>query len=313
MGVGWFMEISKKENKLFAGLDLGGTFLKYAYGNINQGILYHDKIAVNNPNDESSILNTISEAINNIKKIQPEINIFAMGSPGTVNSVKGIVTGVTPNIPCLTRMNLKNDIEKRHKISIQIENDANLMALAEKTYFPNKSLLGFTVGTGIGSGFVNENGIFRGDFFSALEVGHTIVEKNGRQCKCGKQGCVESYSSAPSVIEQCQSQFPDLNFKTIGDLYILAESDLSLKNYLNERQAFLAVGIANAIMILNPSVVIIGGGVVDIPQYDFSYIKSIILEHLQGQYRNTIIEKAKLGNLAGVFGAICLAETSCLE
>lgn len=307
------MGISKMQNKLFAGLDLGGSFLKFGIGNKDQGIIDHDKIAVINPNNENAVLDTISLAINIILNSHSDISEFAMGSPGTVNTIKGIVTGVTPNIPCLTRINLKQEIEMRHNISIHIENDANIMALAEKTFYPDKSLLGITVGTGIGSGFVNENGIFRGDFFSALELGHTIVENNGRNCKCGKQGCVESYSSAPSIIDQCNQRFPDLKDKSIGELYKIADSNQILNDYLNSRQSYLAIGIANAIMILNPSVVVIGGGVVDIPQYDFNFMKSSILHHLQGQYRNTIIEKAKFGNQAGIFGAICLAESFFLE
>jgi len=304
---------TKMTDKLYGALDLGGSFLKYAYGNSRHGIIYDGRLQVMDATNNSCLLEVIHQAIQEIRAMRPDIDSFGMGSPGTVNVNKGMVTGVTPNLPELVKLELKKEIEARDKINIHIENDANLMAYAEASLYPGQSVLGITIGTGIGSGFVNENGIFHGQDYSALEIGHSIVELDGRQCKCGKKGCVEAYSSATSVMDICAETFPEIQFETIADLYQKSQQNVALNQKIRELNRFLALGIANTIMVLNPAVVCIGGGVVDIDSYDFEYLRKEILDLLMGNYKTTLISKAHFGNRAGIYGGLLIAESCFLE
>lgn len=304
------MEISKRANRYYGALDLGGSFLKYAYGNLEDKIVYDSKIAIEDPQNIESVLNTIKKAIDHIKEMYPELECIGMGCPGTVNNDLGIITGVSPNIPGLVKIKLREEIEKRNKVRVFLENDANLMALSQTYFYPGKSILGITIGTGIGSGFVDKNGIFHGEGYSALEVGHTIVVNRGRKCKCGKQGCVEAYSSASSVLEIIQEKFPELGIRTIGELYDISRDNESVKEEVDRLNELLGQAISNAIMILNPSVVTIGGGVCEIESYDFIHLKKRILDNLLESYKICLIEKASLNNKAGIFGGVILAEIS---
>ncbi len=299
--------------KLFGALDLGGSFLKYAYGNKAKGIVFHDRIAIAKPDNNEHIFGVISEAIRIIKEKEPKIEYFGMGTPGTVNVERGVVTGVTPNLPNIVNIEMKKEIEKRNNIKVHIENDANIMCYAEASKHADQNVLGITIGTGIGSGFVYNNEIYHGQNHSALELGHTIVNINGRKCKCGKIGCAEAYCSANSMLAICNESFPELEIKSIADLLDLTNVNSKVHRKVEELLTYLGVTIANAITILDPHVVCIGGGVVDIPNFDFSFLQNIIKEYLAINYQGTLITKANFGNQAGIYGGILIAEIKYLE
>ncbi|HPT73148.1 MAG TPA: ROK family protein [Candidatus Cloacimonadota bacterium] len=299
-------------NKIFAAFDLGGSFLKYGMGTSVSGIQYDSKIAVKSSEIEY-LYSLFTLAFDDMKKHLSKEQYIAgacIGSPGTANAKTGRIEGINPNLPSWTGANPVKMLHPIWGIPVYIDNDANLMAYGEYTAYKNQdSLLGITIGTGIGSGFVTKRGIFHGSTYAALEVGHTIVVKNGLLCNCGKKGCAEAYGSANSIVKNVIRKFPALADSTIKDILIAAKQNPDIKSELDRLLDYLAQAIANAVTILNPAILVIGGGVVDIPAFPFSYLKERVLSSLLPDHKKKLfVEKARFGNKAALLGGIYLAE-----
>ncbi len=298
--------------KIYAAFDLGGSFLKYGMGSAESLIQYDSRLAV-----ESSQINYLyslfTKAFHDLKDHLQNDEILAgacIGSPGMVNSKTGRIEGINPNLPEWTGANPVSALEPLWQVPILIDNDANLMTYGEgSAYAKEDSILGITIGTGIGSGYVNQHGIFHGSTYAALEVGHTIVIQDGRLCNCGKNGCVEAYSSANSIVRIVSDLIPSLRGANIKEILDTALIDDTVKTHVEFLLSLLAIAIANAVTILNPNIVVIGGGVVDINSFPFSYVEKKILGYLMVDHRsNLLINEAKYGNKAAILGGIILSE-----
>jgi glucokinase len=295
---------TKTHSKYVIAFDLGGTSLKYGYGNKKEGLVFFDTIHHDDKSLEGlkrlfvSVIDTLLETKNDIVAL-------CLASPGAINS-DGMILGSTPNIPFLSNVNLKDLLYEIIKVPIFIENDANIMAFAEYSNHYSKSILGITIGTGIGSGFIFEDKIFRGESFMAMEAGHTIIVPGGRECLCGKRGCFEAYCSAESIKRIICEQFPDLTNMSIGD--ILSHRCIDIKKIIYEILDYFALALSNLIMILNPGAVVIGGGVTEIEAFDFEHLKKKVYSYLTSEFRNCEIKKAVYGNKAGVVGGIMYCE-----
>lgn len=238
---------------------------------------------------------------------------IALGTPGCVNSESGEVLGFTPNIPGLLHVNPKQLLESRFNVPVFLENDANLMTYGEASLYGfNKSVLGFTVGTGIGSGFVSGKEIFHGSTYMSMEIGHMTIVLDGEECKCGKHGCTEVYSSVTGIMNRikakkiCEIENDDL---TIYDVLTNLSMNQEVRDVISDAVNVLGVAIANGITVLNPQIVLVGGGVLDIEAYPFNELQKVILENIDKVHREMIIiKKAELGNKAALVGGICLGD-----
>jgi len=297
---------------IYAAFDLGGSYLKYGMGTIENSIQYDSSLSVNS-SEIQYLYSLFTHAFSDLKDHLAKEEIIAgacIGSPGTANSKTGRIEGINPNLPGWTGANPIKALSPIWNIPIYLDNDANLMTYGEFSSYPEAdSMLGITIGTGIGSGFVNAGGIFHGSTYSALEVGHTIVEKDGLLCNCGKKGCAEAYGSANSIIKIISEMIPSLRKATIKDILDRARVDNVVKIQIECSFSLLAIAIANAVTILNPAVLIIGGGVVDIDSFPYSFLKKKILENLMIDHkRKLLINKARYGNKAALLGGIILAD-----
>lgn len=299
-------------NQYFAGFDLGGTFLKYGMGNHENGIVYDSKLAVET-SDMEYLYSLFTEGFRDMKNHLVSTDIIAgvcIGSPGTANSETGRVEGINPNLPGWSGANPVMVLNSRWNIPILIDNDANLMTYGEYSAYPEaESILGITIGTGIGSGFVNRNGIFHGTSYSALEIGHTIVNRDGFPCNCGKKGCIEAYASANSMVRILSPYIHNIQQPSIKDILDHALDNSELNSQLCALIDLLAVALANAVTILNPAILVIGGGAVDIASYPYQYLQERILAYLMKDHCKPLtIARAKYGNKAAILGGILLAE-----
>ena len=310
-------------NKYYIGFDLGGSSLKYGYGNKEKGLLFSDKIyhqtyssngvpAVESIEsrgaDLPSLITTFRTAFTHLSKQHKHFKALGLASPGVIDTANGIVLGSTPNLPYIKNVNLKDILHDITHLPIFIENDANLMTFAEAMHWESDSTLGITLGSGIGTGFVHQNSIFSGTKYLAMEAGHTIVMPNGRTCLCGKKGCLEAYSSADSIVRIISEIFPYKNKLNIEE--IIRSDNPAIKKVLNEILELLAISLSNLVMVLNPDTVVIGGGVIEIDGFDFEYLKSNILNHLTSEFRDINIQKAYYKNTSGVMGAILYSENN---
>ena len=207
---------------------------------------------------------------------------------------------------------LKEDLEARLGTAVSLANDANCFALAEarmgivKRDFPNaKVVFGVIMGTGVGGGVVVNNQVISGHHGIGGEWGHNLLDPAGLQCYCGKKGCVEQVLSGPALQEYYKSLTG--REKTMKEIYSLhlngqdSEASKTISRLINLFGQALSV----VINILDPDVIVIGGGVGNI---DLLYTegKQAIRPHIFNNSVSTPIVKPLLGDSAGVFGAAYL-------
>jgi len=298
---------------VYAGLDLGGSSLKYGCGNQKEGLFSFDQIKHKNKGRED-ILYLLSTAIKDIQAaLSPENNLHAisLGSPGFIDHDLGEILGNCPNIFQWTGTNPKRYLESHFSIPVFVENDADLMALGESQLINQQqdALLGITIGTGIGSGFVKNGSIYHGSSYAAMELGHAIIERNGEQCSCGKRGCLETYTSIPAIEKQVESLIG--RHLNIDKILQLEKDNHQINRVIKEAYQKLGMAIANAVVLLDPRVVVIGGGLTECPHFHIEPLKASIKNYLIKYHQDSIvIKQAELKNKTGVWGGIVLAERS---
>jgi glucokinase len=316
----------------FIGVDLGGTNIKFGIVSDKGEVSYKGGLSAGAELGRRTILNNINRGINQALAVADSrkmvIRGIGAGSPGTVNLKTGIIEGSCPNIPQMVGVNLKRWLSKSFALPVRVDNDANLMALAESRFGAAKGFsdaLCLTIGTGIGGGIILNGKLFHGSSFAAAEFGHMTICHNGRKCNCGGIGCLEMYASASAMVKDAK-KFLKRDRKSI--IFKLVEGDLSklttevlfqaekkgdnlAKAVINQACAYLGAGIASAVNLFNPQVVVIGGGV---SHGGAGFIRRIEKEVKHRAFpsatRNLKIVKAKLGNDAGFIGAAILCSSA---
>jgi glucokinase len=318
----------------FIGVDLGGTNIKFGIVSDRGEVLYRGMLSVGTELGRRAILNNINRGIKQALAVASRRRItirgIGAGSPGTVNMKTGKIEGSCPNLPQMVGVNLKQWLSKSFPLPIQVDNDANLMALAESRFGAAKGFsnaLCLTIGTGIGGGIILDGKLFHGSSFAAAEFGHMTICHNGRKCNCGGIGCLEMYASASAMVKDAKKLLKrdrkSIIFKLVeGDLNRLTtevlfqaekKGDNLASQVIDQACAYLGAGIASAVNLFNPQVVVIGGGV---SQGGTSFIRRIEKEVKHRAFpsatKHLKIVKAKLGNDAGFIGAAILCASANL-
>jgi glucokinase len=201
---------------------------------------------------------------------------IGVGAPGPLNTSTGIVL-LTPNLGWVN-MPLRDRIQAGVGLPAALDNDANCAVLGEwwiGAARGSKTAIGVTIGTGIGGGIILNGRLYHGASDCAGEIGHTTIEVNGRQCKCGNYGCLEAYASGPAIarraVEAIQSGYEttlpryvdgNLDLITAQTVYDAAhEGDELALDVVGDTAKFLGAGVANLVNVFNPEVVVVCGGV----------------------------------------------------
>lgn len=306
------------------GVDLGGT--KIAAGLISDDgtILSSQKIAT--PRDSAeSVVQALVEVIRPLKVQVPDANI-CVAVPGFVAKDNAEVL-ITPNLP-LRMFNLKVELSKHLSGDIRIENDANAAAWGEYLYgvargFENVVVL--TVGTGLGGGLILNSKLYRGSFGVAAELGHMTIAPDGLLCGCGMHGCWEQYASGNALVRTARelaSVTPEAAavLLSLGDGTIegiqgphiskaaMIGCDVALRAY-QELGKWLGQGIASLTALLDPDLIVLGGGVAEAGAALLNPVRQSLDVHLSARNFRKAPEVliAKLGNEAGIVGASALA------
>ncbi|MCK9557286.1 MAG: ROK family protein [Candidatus Cloacimonetes bacterium] len=290
----------------YLGIDIGASRFKYGIGNSNLGL---QRFAVKRITDRSIegfrkiVLDIISETENQ------GISGICIGSPGTITYPEGKIVGHNPNLPFFTDFRPVDLIPEGIDIPVCADNDANLMALAEACLKPCRVCVGITIGSGIGCGVVHRKNIFHGAHGFAAEAGHMIVYPDGLLCSCGKKGCLEAYSSVDGI----RRRLHDINSPYAGlDLPNLIASRTRIPEvdkYISEGEQVLIRGLANLCTVLDPDLLILGGGAMDFAIYNIQKVEAGIKELVPtalSQHLRCV--HAGYGNRAGVMGGIILCE-----
>lgn len=298
------------------GIDIGGSHVSVGVVNGNGKIL--EQFEKDYTIQEKQNIMQVAEdfIIEEIKKISEKYEIDKVGVaiPGTI-SEDTIVKSVNLKVENYA---IKDILSSKlgNNIEISILNDAKSAAIAEFEFRKNiepkynkdlNNMLFLTLGTGIGGAYIYNGKLLSGTKFDGYEFGHMILKENGIRCNCGKKGCFEKYGSILSFKNRCIDRL-DLQHNISGqELRMIIGQNLEmLQDIINEYIADLALGLSNLINIFEPDVTVIGGG---FARYDYLLLdllkKRIVDENLLFNKRENIkIEVAKLGNDAGIVGAV---------
>jgi len=284
-------------------LILGGTKIEGILTDENYKTITRKRIPTNQEEGYNSILESIKNLI--LEFIQESNDKVSIGvcTPGALSLSSGLIKN--SNTQCLIGKDLQNDLKNILNYDVSTENDANCFALAEAKLGAGKNsnlVFGVIMGTGVGGGIIIDEKIHHGRTNIAGEWGHHCLHPDGNICYCGNKGCVETYISGPAL----EKKWYNLTNQNQPLPEIIKSSDNP--NFLNWKKSFLddfGLSLANVIDILDPDVIILGGGVSNI---DFLYTegKNSIHEKVFSDIVDTPITKNKLGDSAGVFGACML-------
>ena len=285
------------------GIDLGGTKIEGILTDENYKSITRKRIPTNQEEGYNSILESIKNLV--LELVQESNDKVSIGvcTPGALSLSSGLIKN--SNTQCLIGKDLQNDLKNILHYNISIENDANCFALAEAKLGAGKNsnlVFGVIIGTGVGGGIIIDGKIHHGRTNVAGEWGHHCLHPEGNICYCGNKGCVETYISGPAL----EKKWSNLTNQKQPLLEIIKSSDNP--NFSNWKKSFLddfGLSLANVIDILDPDVIVLGGGVSNI---DFLYSegKNSIYEKVFSDIVDTPITKNELGDSAGVFGACML-------
>jgi len=230
---------------------------------------------------------------------------------------------------------LKEWARERFGLPVEMDNDANIAALGEAVYGAGKGhrfLLYLTVSSGIGGGVILDGKIHRGVSSLAGEIGHTVLEPNGPVCTCGKRGCLEALASGWSIARRAKQALQSLAGQALSGqtskcsllsnlppdevtAHAVAEAaeagDALALSIINETADYLGRGIAAGINILNPSIVVIGGGVSKAGDVLFTPLRAAVAKYaVEGIAKAAAIVPAALGDDAAILGAVALSSQS---
>jgi predicted NBD/HSP70 family sugar kinase len=297
------------------GIDLGGTKAEGVIlgpGGLND-ILFRDRVPTGAENGYRHILGQIALLVDMMeKKVGYRARHIGIGTPGTLDPARRTMKGC--NSECMNDQPMKEHLEEMLRLKVSIANDANCFALAETRMgvvhqqFPDaRVVFGVIMGTGVGGGLVIDGRAIGGLQGIAGEWGHNFLDESGGPCYCGKSGCVEKVLSGPSLEKYYEKQSGVS--RRLKEITELAQSgqDPAASQTMERLNHFFGKALSVIINIIDPDVVVIGGGVGNISSIYSDGVRS--LEKFVFNYRlDTPVVRPVLGDSAGVFGAAYLSE-----
>lgn len=271
----------KLGKNLVLGVDIGGTKVAAGLVNSSGAIGKTARTRMMAQRSAAEGLRAVFQAIDSILNHREGKAASAIGVsvPGWVDSRRGVLLGAT-NIPCWKDFPLAREIERRYRLPVRIANDANVAALAEARWgagAPYQNIFYASLGTGIGTGMVLDGKLYEGRTGAAGEGGHNTINFHGPLCGCGKRGCIESYASGTAIAREARERVGKKGAAGSrilklagGDIAAITSEKVSeaaragdklAREILEEAADHLAIWIGNMIDLLDPDVMVLGGGV----------------------------------------------------
>ncbi|SHK22296.1 ROK family protein [Paramaledivibacter caminithermalis] len=313
---------------MYVGVDLGGTNIAAGIVDEKGDLKYQKSIPTKAKRNPKEIINDIRDLVLDLIKeyglLKDEVEAIGIGIPGLADEDGNVIFCVNlgwKNVPLAISLN------KQLGIPIYIDNDATVAALAEYecgVMMGAESGILLTLGTGIGGGIILNGKVYSGYNGVGSEIGHMVVGNNFYDCNCGRNGCLETFSSSTAIIRytekllkesknkgliykriHCDSE--ELNAKLIFDCAKMG--DEIAQQAVKRLVKYLSLGIINLINILDPQIIALGGGVANAGKY----LLDLVIEDVKkNQYYKELpigkIVLARLGNEAGVIGAAMLGK-----
>jgi len=311
--------------KLAVGVDIGGTNTVFGLVDAEGNCQAQDAIKTGDYPVVEDFVTAVQERVKALISDcnDPEIIGMGIGAPNA-NYYTGTID-FAPNLKWEGIVPLVALFAEHFDFPVSLTNDANAAAMGERIYGAAKGvddLVMVTLGTGLGSGFVVNGELVYGHDGFAGELGHTIVEKNGRECGCGRKGCLETYASATGIVKTAKeflarstnsllSELDELTSKSIADAALKGDKlALDIFDYTAEKLGF---SLANTIAISSPKLVVLFGGLAQSGDLIIKPTKKYMEDNLLKIFQNKInIVPSKLkASDAAILGASSLAWQSC--
>ncbi len=279
------------------GVDIGGSFIKFTDGK--------RLWKIPTPHEKAEIIETVSKVS---KELQAEK--IGVAVAGLINEKSGVVS-VSPNLPFLNGVPLKENLQEKLGIPIIVVNDANAAAYGEYRKGSgrgSKVFVCLTLGTGLGGGAVINGELFTGVCGTAMEVGHIKVSLDGWPCHCGRNGCLEAYASSYGL-ERFYFVIKGKAKKSYEIIELAKDGEIEALRAVESLIRYLAVGIVNLVHLLNPDKIALGGGIViNYPDLANEIEKIVKKQAFNLPAREIRIVTAELGEFSGAVGAYLLTD-----
>lgn len=295
----------------YLGIDWGGTYIKAGIIDQNGKVLAKKVYSSSKLKESNFFISEIVTLLDSFKKYK--VKAIGIGAPGLVNIEKGSIYYL-PNIVGWKNFPLKKNLEKKVKIPVSVDNDANVFALAEARLGAAKNLervIFLTLGTGLGSSVIFDQQILRRKN-SALELGHVPISLKKNRCGCGNYGCIETFVGNRYLLKRYNKLVDKTKrVKEVKDIYQRGlEGEKAAITVWQEFSFYLGRFLSGMINIFNPQAIILGGGVSGAYKLFKPYLLSVIKEQtMWPNLEGLKLRKAKLKN-AGIVGAGLLAKES---
>ncbi len=316
-----------KQKIVAIGADIGGTSVKIGLVNSRGKILTRETFLTESALGREPMLDILAghifEFLKGARKSGFRVAGVGIGAPGPIDVERGFVY-FFPNIPGWKNTPLKAWLQKRVKLPVYVDNDANVMALAEFLYGNGRGtrdMIALTLGTGVGGGLVINGKLFHGPRYSAAEIGHLVINENGPRCSCGSHGCIETYVGSGFFVKEVQKRLR-LGGKSVLKRWLREGKELSpylvseaakkgdafSREIWHETAAHLGTALAGLVNILNPEKIVLGGGVAQNKKFFFRAVEAAIRKKAFPIAAQSVkVMPAALGVDAGLIGAAALA------
>lgn len=309
---------------MLIGIDVGGTNLVAAKVNDAGEILEKISIPVNRSATAEQLCTDLISLARQVAK-EAEIEAVGIGFPGLVDNETGIVLQ-TPNMP-FHNTPFRALFQEQWNVPVYMGNDANCAAIGEYWAGAAKghnTVMMITIGTGIGGGLVIGGKLYDGFAGGGMEVGHMVIDPNGSLCGCGRKGCYEQFASATALIREAKEQMQlsrgsrlwaacGERIESLQGVHVFqtaSDGDPTAQKVLDTYIDYLAIGLANLINILQPEVVCLGGGISNAQDELFlAPLRERVKKYVFDKNAALSLERAKLGNDAGLVGAAMLCKS----
>lgn len=279
-------------------VDIGGTSVK-------SGLWEDDRLTDIRETDTNASRGGeyVMQTVLSILREQKDVQAIGISTAGQVNSAEGSIVYANENLPGYTGMKIRERLEKEFHVPVAVQNDVNSAAVGEGYYGAGKgheNFLCLTYGTGVGGAIVTGGKIYSGAGYSAGEFGAIVVHPEDRDVSRDSfSGCYERYASTTALVQLLRREYPEI--KNGREIFARLSED-GVRVLVDQWIGEIVYGLTTLVHIFNPSLIILGGGVMEQP-YVMEKVKAQLKGQIMSSFADVEICPAKLGNTAGMLGA----------
>jgi len=318
------LEINAKRG-LIAAIDMGATHINLAVADFAANILHKNSLPFDINQGPQVCLAAADRAFRDLLTAHgislSDLYAAGIGVPGPVVTNAGAVVS-PPIMPGWDGYPIRESLQQMWSLPVSLNNDAELGALGEWAYGAGrgeKNLAYIKVGSGIGAGLILNQQIYGGTTGSAGEIGHLTIEENGPLCTCGNRGCLEAFAGGHAIARQAKElaqsgkrtlliNYPVEKLTAREVAEAAQRGDLAAQEIITRAGTFIGIAIAGLINLINPSVVVIGGGVAQAGDLLTAPIRQVVRERsLRASEQSVRITTSILGRHSSLMGALVQA------